>query len=80
MEIKCAPCECGAQIVKKQTFFDEEREDCDLLIFSRISGRKSDWQEFIFNRKRKRFLCEHASLPYTPPNLIDMAVLQAIIF
>jgi hypothetical protein len=58
-------------------FFDEKEEGCDLLKTSRFSGRKSGGQKFMFSRKRRRFLCEHASLTYTPPNLIDKAVLQA---
>jgi hypothetical protein len=73
-------CCAGGYFVKKRTFFDEKEEDCDLLKFSRISGRKSDGQEFMFRRKRKRFLCEHASLTYTPPNLMDQAVLQSSFF
>jgi hypothetical protein len=70
----------NAQVVKNLTVFDEEEEVCDLLKLSRVSGRKSDGQEFMSSRKRKRFLCEHASLTYTPPNLMEQAVLQSSFF
>jgi hypothetical protein len=66
-------------VVKNLMVFDEEEEGCNLLKSSRISERKSDQQEFMSSRKRKRFLCEHASLTYTPPNLMKQAVLQSSI-
>ena len=38
---------------------------------SRVSGRKPDWQEFIFLRNRERLLPKNAILTYMPSKLIE---------
>jgi len=53
---------------------------CGRLKFSRISGRRPDWQELIFLHKRKRLFPKNAGLTYTPSVLIDMMALYLMLF
>jgi len=50
----------------------EREEDCARLKFSRISGRRADWQELIHRRAGKLALWMKPFAPAEPEQMINM--------